>query len=764
LPWLAALAALAAGCGACEAPDHEGSTGTTAPTATGAASPSGSSGAPVPAPRVVFDFVRDLAGCDLEHRGLLVDFGADATVGRLGWLVGAPPGLRTVEHDGSTWARVHEKKVDLLFVLTEPTTLFASARVVGHLAKSAGVYLDDQPLGTLNFARQQIKIAQTATTSLPVDPGLHTLTLRFAGRSRASDDGLADLDWVRLGVPDDSPSTYGPPTLKDVVAPSAALSGVPHRSLALRAPGAVRCALRVTDGARLRGAVGLEGAGEADAEVRLLRDGKTPALLHRVHVKGGDKAAWTALDVSLQGAAGELGTLELRAADAPRGTRVLFGDPVVVLPAPPPPPPPPARVAVVVLLDGVERTDLPPWNATPAPPLPALDELARTGAVFDRHRAPTTVVSAVVASLLTGVPPRAHGLVDPSARLPASQTTLGAIARDAGVRAAMFTGVPTTFRAFGLGASWEKFVEHAPNAEDPATAPIDDAAAWIGEVAKDTREPRMLAVVHARGGHPPWDVTPKELGALQPTDYAGLIDPRRAAQVIAKMRRRRGGPLLPQPDRDRIRALLALALAGQDRALGALVAALKTANLWDSTLFIVTGDVASGASDGALYADALEPKEPPLTLPLYVHFPGGLYAGQRVAAPTEIVDLTRTLVGALGLAAPKDVGGHDLAELASGRAPVAPEPQIATLADRYAVRWGDLLLAGKAGAVPTLCDLAVDATCAFNRREAMPLATLAIFRRFVAADLATRVPADKREPATIDAETAARLSVWGAGE
>jgi arylsulfatase A-like enzyme len=710
---------------------------------------------------VLFDFVRDLPSCDLEHRGLLADTGTDATIGRFGWLVGAPPNLRAVEHDGSTWARVVDKKLELSFVLTEPTPIFVAARAMGHLAKNAGVYLDDQPVGTLAFGRGQIRVSQTGTTSLPVDAGLHVLALRFSGRTRADDEGLVDLDWVRLGIPDDSSATYGPPTLKDLVAPTAALSGVPHRSLALRAPGAVRCPLQLTEGARLRASVGAQGPGEGDVEVRLLRDGAKPVTLHQLHVKGGDKAAWTEIDVPLDGRGSALATLELRAVEAPRGTRILLGDPAVVLDPPFPPAGPPARAVVVVVLDGVERGDVPPWTDKGASALPALGELARAAAVFDRHRAPTTIVTSAVASLLTGLPPRAHGLVDASARLPAGQTTIAAIARDAGVRAAMFTGVPTTFTPFGFAPAWEKFVEHAPNTGEAATAPIDDAAAWIAEIARDQRDARLLAVVHARGAHPPWDVTPKELGALQPADYAGLIEPRRAAQVLAKLRRKKGPHELPPADRDRVRALAAIALAGQDRALGALVAALRAANLWDQTLFVVTGDVAAGASDAALFADGLDLKEPLLTLPLYVHFPGGLHAGQRVAAPTELVDVTRTALASLELAVPKDVRGRDLGALASGRAGGAPGPQVATIADRYAVRWGDLLLAGKAGAAPTLCDLALDPTCAFNRRDAMPLATQALFRRFVAADLVERAAPEKREPATLDADTLAKLSVWG---
>ncbi len=441
---------------------------------------------------------------------------------------------------------------------------------------------------------------------------------------------------------------------------------------------------------------------------------------------------------------------------------MLFGDPAVVLPPAAPAPAPPPRVVVVVVLDGVERAELPPWSGAPTPSLPALTELAEAGATFDQHRAPSTVVAAVVASLLTGLPPTAHGLSDGGARLPAGHATLAGVARDASVRAAMFTGVPHTFRAFGFGAGWERFVERSPGSGAAATAPIDEAAAWIVEVTKAAADARALAVVHARGGHPPWDVTPKELSSAAPPDYAGLIEPRRSAETIGKMRRSKRANVVTEADRLRIRALETLALAGQDRALGALVAALKTANLWDSTLLLVTGDVSSGAAE--LFGDSLDLKEPLLTIPLYAHFPGGLGAGKRVSEPTGVVDLTRTVLVALGLPPQKVAFGRDLVRIVEGADVAAEGPQVATLGPSYSARFGDLVLSGKFPAPPHLCDLAVDATCAFNRREATPLASSAIFRGVIAEDLAARRLAVPREPAAIDGDTSAALKVWGSTE
>jgi hypothetical protein len=163
----------------------------------------------------------------------------------------------------------------------------------------------------------------------------------------------------------------------------------------------------------------------------------------------------------------------------------------------------------------------------------------------------------------------------------------------------------------------------------------------------------------------------------------------------------------------------------------------------------------------ALFGDGLPLAEPLLTLPLYVHFPGSQYAATRVSEPTEVLDVARTAAAALGL----DAGtraGRDLAAIAAGLSLGPSSPQIATLDTTYSARWGNLVLMGRSGAPPLLCDLSLDPTCAVNRREAMPLVAHALFRRVVAADRASRPLTEQRELAVVDVETAAQLRVWGA--
>jgi len=310
--------------------------------------------------RAVFDFVDALPSCDVDHHGPVLDAGTDAMRGRFGWSSTTPQGVTAVEHDGSTWSRVVDRKLTLSFLLTEKSPIFVAARAEGYAAKNAQVVLDDAALGSLSLAREQIKIVKTDTTTLPVDPGLHQITIRFAGRARDG-DAFADLDWIHVGLPEDAASlaTYGAPTLRDLVVPAAALGGVPHRSIALRAPGVVRCVVRAPAKGTFRVALGVQGGGEGEAEIAVRRDGEKIETLTTTRVEGGDKQTWQNIEAKLEPYAGQIVALELRARASPKGGRVLFGDPQIVI-ASEPPPVPKARVAIVVVLDGVERAELPP--------------------------------------------------------------------------------------------------------------------------------------------------------------------------------------------------------------------------------------------------------------------------------------------------------------------------------------------------------------------------------------------------------------------
>ncbi len=747
---LSLLLSSGAGCGDCGSGSDGADGGAKLPTE----APQGPDGQAL---RTAVSFIDALPLCDIDHRGLLLDLGTEAMAGRYGWKLEAPSSIVATEHDGATWARVYDRELRLSFYLPQLTPLFVSLRAIGTGTRRVGVTLDGMGLGSLKLNRKTTRIVRTPTTRLPVDAGLHHLKLYFRGRKGSDADPYAEIDWVRIGIPDELRRTYGAPTRYDVLVPAAQLGGVPHRAIALRAPGVVRCTVRVPPHGRWRTSVGMRGSGNASVALMVRHDDTDALLLERLKLKGGPDARWTDLDVSLHRFASRVVTLELVANKTTGTGRLMFGDPAMYVPARPTASTPKARTVVLVVLDGVEKSDLPPWRTTATPHLPTMNKLVKMAAVFDEHRSASTLVSAAVASLLTGLSPRMHGLADGGARLPKSVVTIGDIARDASVRAGMFTGVPTTFASFGFESHWESFTQYPPNEGRRASAPFDDAGSWLTDTAKkaDTGRPQLV-VIHARGGHPPWDITPLEAAKLPPPRYTGYLRPRDAAQRIAELRGRHSK--LSEADGERLRAMFFAGLHGQDASLGKLITRLQDAGRWDSTLLFVMGDVASGRR--TLFADGLELDEELLNVPLYVHFPAGLFAGERVKRSTELVDITRTALLGLGLQPPDGIGGRDLASLAGGINYDAQRIRVAITNEHYSARWGPYVLLGGVDKRPRLCHLSVDPTCQFDRSGQMPIATQALFRHLVMADR-HRGRRPTREPLSLDSHNAAMLKVWG---
>jgi len=698
--------------------------------------------------------VSSLPLCDVRHRGLLFDFGSPGMVGRYGSQIESPIGIVDTQHDGATWGRVYDRKVTLRFHLPKVDDIFVSMRAIGHDSSRVNVALDGYLLDIIKFGREEARVAKSRTTSLPVDAGIHTLQLRFRGYKRSDSNPFAELDWLRIGSRSDGDRTYGPPTFEDVLDLQAALGGVPHRALSLRAPSSVMCTMRIPPHAQFRVAVGLNGDGKATAAILLHREKKDPVVLRQVEVEGGEKATWTDLDLPLHDYAGQLVGLELITTRSSAG-RVMFGDPQLDVPIRERAHTRKAKVVALVAMSGIQKRDVPPWRGADSPHLPTLGRLAKKATVFDDHRVPSTLVSAVMASLLSGLTPHETSLNDPGAQLPKDVRTLGTMARNASVRSAMFSNVPTTFGPFGFEQPWEKFVAFPPNEGASSGAPMDQAAAFLTDRAGTEGRP-TFAIIHTRGGHPPWEVTPDEAAEMPPDEYSGRMSPRRAAQQLAELDGRHSR--LTEQDQERLNALFLAALSRQDRALGQFVRRLEEAELWDDTLLIVTGDVSSSLGD--FFADGAPLTEGMLNVPLYVHFPKGDHAGARVENPSDVYDITRTLLAALGIEPLPEMRGHDLAAIAEGFAP-AQRLRGAFLDDTYAVRWGQFVLRGKNDERPSLCNLSVDPTCAYDHTDLHPRVTLSLFRQ-LAHDRAQGKKPPERQPLTLDAQAAAWLSVWGA--
>lgn len=701
--------------------------------------------------RVLVKLFDQIPGCDLEHRGVSVDFGTDATTGR----VVTASDMQSNERGGATWATLVDSELQTNFRLTEATRLFASARLSPIEAKAVSFYVDGIALGSVKLKPGLEQIVTTPATEAPFDPGEHVLTMRFKGKRRES-EGVASIDWLRAGFPDDEETTYGAPTLADVLQPDAALGRVPRRAIRLTSPSTVRCSLEVPPGARLRTALGVLGTGEGDARIVLRRDGHEPVKLLERHLKPTD--AWEDVDASLEAYAGQIVHLELTATQATRGARVLFGDPEVLVSTRRPDRTPSAQVVVLVVLAGVTRAELPGHADRNVAYLDNLAKLSRDAAVFTDHRAVSSVAAGNLATLLTGLPPAVHTVTDLGSALPQRVPTIPERARDAGVQTAMFTAVPTSFEPYNFGSAMTRFVAVSPAEGEPRGA-LAEAADFLTQTLEREPSARLFLVVHSEGGHPPWSPTPKQLDSLPPEKYTGDIQPRRAAQQLAALRRKRGKVRLPDGDRVRVEALHQLALARQDAELGKLLAAMDVADVKDRALLVVTNDISSGVEQ--YFPEELPFDERGLDAPLIVSFPGGRASGRAVREPTSVEDVATTIATALGVTV-REPWGRDLLEVASGLPLAADDVRYALFGESHTARWGTFVLRERASGPPELCDVAVDWTCTFDRRATHPLVAGALRVRHAAYERRTAQARYERQTAELDDATSAALRIWGA--
>ena len=708
---------------------------------------------------VAKDLFASVAECDVYHRGVLLDLGSPAMQGRYGPSLLPASDVRDIVREGATWARVESGRVTMSFFQVEESPVFVETRIRAIGSRHVSVRIDGNYLGGMRIGRKDIDVVSTSTTEEPLAPGRHEISFTFYRSKR--DKPRAEIDWIRIGIPDNDPTTYGAPTLRDL-AIDAAVGGRPRKALALRGPARVRCAFSARADMRLQTTVGYSGPGEGEARIELVEPGKVPYVLHATKLGGEGKSA-EVVDLPLDGHAGKVIAVDLIAEHSSPGGRVLFGDPMLRVRDSAVPSRGKAKVVVVVVFSETGRSQLPPYEAVET--MPALTQLCEESVAFYRHRSPTTATTGSMASLVTGLSPAAHKVTDAGARLPDRFPTIGTIARDGRVATSMFTGSPTTFGAFGFSRGWDRYAVFSPVSGTSARAPLREATQWVDARLEEDEERPLLVVVHARGGHPPWAVESEELEDLPPKDYAGNINSRRGGQILAKERfRRHGRKRIKAQDRVRIQAFANLALGKEDEQLSKLIDVLREHDAWDSTMLVVTSDIATGGGERIPYGDGEALGEDVLEIPLMVRFPDRRFAKAHIQAPTTTMDVTRTILSAMGLEPAEPMVGRDLLEIAAHPDRFGTRPQFAMVESSYATRWGDWLLGGKSPRKPAFCELSPGAIDCDEDTGQLPFFSFWMWRmtyRHMRASEAALHPTPSREPATLDPDTVAALMVWG---
>jgi len=420
---------------------------------------------------------------------------------------------------------------------------------------------------------------------------------------------------------------------------------------------------------------------------------------------------------------------------------------------------------IVLLVDTLRADRLGIYGHAPSPS-PNLDALAAGGLVFEHSiaQAPWTMPS--VASIFTGLHPRAHGVLGGSvdwgrppgtdeaadfAYLSDRVPTFAALALHGGVTTFAISTNPTIAPGTNLGRGFETFVllEGRDRQRWARAAEVNDRfLAWT----RTHRKHRFLAYLHYMDVHEPYE--PLARGDSRPSPPAGA---RRAVQrgrihPLRAQRRGEGSPLAPS-EIQYLQSLYDGEIRGWDAALGDLLDGLERLGIRDDTNIIVTSDHGEEFQEHGRLGHGSQLFDETLRVPLVLAGPS-----IPVARRTELaqgIDLLPTILALLDLPAPPGLAGESLLSERLER-PVVSETRYGIgpggdSVELLSVRTptAKLIHAPDLNTV-TLYDLANDPGETHPAHDAARLALLLRTLERWRADTSPAAPADRRDPALTD--------------
>jgi len=335
---------------------------------------------------------------------------------------------------------------------------------------------------------------------------------------------------------------------------------------------------------------------------------------------------------------------------------------------------------------------------------PVIDGLAADGYLFEHATAPCVLTGPSHTSILTGLLPMQHGVIENVHAVGRDVRTVAETLGDAGWDTAAFvSGYPVSNRASGLLARFDHYDDDMRDVTlvprramqvslgrlaqvvlDPLgvdldphwrTAPrvTDSAVAWLEQGGSRP----FFAWVHYFDPHLPYEA-PDELVDDADRAFAG---PRGEGWYGLSADQRRAVVESPEAVA-RMGRLYDAEVALVDRELARLVEAARR-RAGDDLWIVVTSDHGESFGEHGIWYRR-ELYDPSLHVPLIVVPPGrradGTRAeGRRVAAQVRLIDVTPTLLDALGLAEALPTEGRSLRPLMAGDLAEAPGPSVAAL-------------------------------------------------------------------------------------
>ncbi len=310
---------------------------------------------------------------------------------------------------------------------------------------------------------------------------------------------------------------------------------------------------------------------------------------------------------------------------------------------------------ILIVLD-TTRFDRLGCNGYHRPTSPNIDKLAQQALLYTQTIAPSSWTLPSHASLFTGKYTYSHGAeYDPQGPLllldaipgpqswdkyrarglPQTETTMAEILKQQGYNTAAVVGGPWLKKIFGLAKGFDFYDDSEIGSLNGRLASQVTASAsrWLAE----SRSERFFLFLNYFDPHLPY---------MPPEGFAETFLPKGVTPAQAEL------------STEGINALYDAEILYMDHYVGQLLQKLKSLNLYEKSLIVVTSDHGEllGEHDKFLHGKYLYQQE--LHVPLIVKYPSGEMAAGRTDLRIQLVDVLPMLCNRLGIDVPPQVQGN----------------------------------------------------------------------------------------------------------
>lgn len=297
---------------------------------------------------------------------------------------------------------------------------------------------------------------------------------------------------------------------------------------------------------------------------------------------------------------------------------------------------------------------------------PGIDRLLRGAADFEQAFVPRGQTWPSLATLMTSLPPVAHGVRKNGQAVSGGCTTLADVLRARGYRTAAFLSNAGK-------AAWSGFDE-VTDLRDLDLPVVSRAKGWLRGAAPGP----FLLWVHLFSPHAPY-AAPAPLTTRFDPAYEGTADGSLAGIRAIE----RGGVPPATADARHLVARYDAEIAWVDARVDDILRALDEVDLTERTLVVFAADHGEelGARQ-AYFSHSASIYDTVLRVPLAFRLPGRIPPGTIPRAPAEIMDAAPTILSLLGIEAPTGWEGRDLGPVVAGASADTAHVVFAELEDR----------------------------------------------------------------------------------